>query len=476
MGDTNTFIPEGIYALANPSSGITALNMNCECNLFGRKTYFNMTSFETFDIIDDAPVEKEVEKEEGSWWGNLITGIIATAALAACAIAVVATGGAALGAIMLAGAAIGTGIVTVSAAITDAKSGQARSWTQFLGDLVTGGITGAVAGATIYGLWTAAPIVGQAFGIQASMLLGGVTKFTAITIPKIFAGFGKFLIGTQGVRYLNEITSIGSGQNWLLDHIFGGNQENYTTAGMCLDLFSMGYVQIASDNAGLAEYKDNKTDKDNFETVIKEKESLVDTEADSKGLESKTTYKKFENVIEADKELSEQYSDWEKSLTKEEREALQAYTGDNYKNINQVLRGKESDYIGNNEQYAKNIESALNKAEVPEDIITYRGTTPSVLGEIIDLSPEDMVGKILHDDAFVSTSVNPLIVEYGYSEKGVTFIIEIPKGTSGAYIAPVSNVGLGEAELLLNKGQDMIILEVVNPNKNNLVLRVQIVP
>ena len=76
-----------------------------------------MTSFETFDIIDDAPVEKEVEKEEGSWWGNLITGIIATAALAACAIAVVATGGAALGAIMLAGAAIGTGIVTVSAAI-----------------------------------------------------------------------------------------------------------------------------------------------------------------------------------------------------------------------------------------------------------------------------------------------------------------------------------------------------------------------
>ncbi len=38
MGDTNTFIPEGIYALANPSSGITALNMNCECNLFGIKT------------------------------------------------------------------------------------------------------------------------------------------------------------------------------------------------------------------------------------------------------------------------------------------------------------------------------------------------------------------------------------------------------------------------------------------------------
>ena len=34
MGNNNIDIsvPEGIYALANPNSGITALNMNCECN------------------------------------------------------------------------------------------------------------------------------------------------------------------------------------------------------------------------------------------------------------------------------------------------------------------------------------------------------------------------------------------------------------------------------------------------------------
>lgn len=66
MGNSNSDIPvsEGIYALANPNSGITALNMNCECNLFGRKTYFNMTSFESFAIINDAPVEKEVVKEK----------------------------------------------------------------------------------------------------------------------------------------------------------------------------------------------------------------------------------------------------------------------------------------------------------------------------------------------------------------------------------------------------------------------------
>lgn len=264
MGNSNSDIPvpERIYALANPSSGITALNMNGECNLFGRKTYFNMTSFESFAIINDAPVEKEVVKEkEESWWGNLITGVLATVALAACAVAVVATGGAALGAIMLAGAAVGAGIVTTSVAITDAKSGQARSWTQFLGDLVNGIGMGAVAGATIYGLWTALPIVGQAVGIQVSMWLGGVSSFTAITIPKIFAGVGYGLIGTQGARYLNELTSIGTGQNWILEHIFGGNQDDYTTASMCLDLLSMGYLQIARDNAGLAKPKISLADR-----------------------------------------------------------------------------------------------------------------------------------------------------------------------------------------------------------------------
>lgn len=208
----------------------------------------------------------------------------------------------------------------MSSTISDIESGQSRSWTKFLGDLVNGAVLGAVAGATIYGLWTALPVMGQAAGIQVSMWLGGVSKFTVITIPKIFAGVGYGLIGTQGARYLNELTSIGTGQNWILEHMFRGNQDDYTTASMCLDLLSMGYLQIARDNAGLT--KDNKTKKNNSETTIKEKESLVGTEADSKGLESKTTYKKFENVIEADKELSEQYSDWEKSLTKEEREAF----------------------------------------------------------------------------------------------------------------------------------------------------------
>lgn len=61
--NNGTPVLEGIYALANLNSGITVLNVKCECNLFGRKTYFNMTSFETFAIINGVPVEKNGERE-----------------------------------------------------------------------------------------------------------------------------------------------------------------------------------------------------------------------------------------------------------------------------------------------------------------------------------------------------------------------------------------------------------------------------
>lgn len=45
--------------------------MNDEFNLFGKKTYFQMTSLEQFAIINDAPVEKEVVKEKKVLYGEI---------------------------------------------------------------------------------------------------------------------------------------------------------------------------------------------------------------------------------------------------------------------------------------------------------------------------------------------------------------------------------------------------------------------
>lgn len=284
MGNRNLPILEGIYARADPSSGISVCNMNDEFNLFGKKTYFQMTSLEQFDIINDAPVEKEVVKEKkGSLWGNLLSGLVIAVALGACAIAltaaalaapVVATAAAlGMGAAIFGGASLGALAVTVSATEADEKRGEARSWMQFMEGVVKGSLMGGMVGGSIYGLWTAAPIVGQALGLQMSMWVGSST-FTAITVPKIGVGAGYALMGLEGVRGLNEISSIGSGQNWVLEQAFGGNEEAYTTTGMLLDLLSMGYMQVGMDNIALDRNRSQK------ETNLKEKASWVNTEAD----------------------------------------------------------------------------------------------------------------------------------------------------------------------------------------------------
>lgn len=318
MGNSNSDIPvpEGIYALANPNSGITALNMNCECNLFGRKTYFNMTSFESFAIINDAPVEKEVVKEkEGSLWGNLLSGLVVAVVLGACAIALAAAAIATpatamaaalgMGAAIFGGASLGALAVTISATEADNKSKQVRSWMNFMGDIAKGSMIGGMTGATIYGLWVAAPIVGEALGLQMSMWIGTST-FTAITIPKIGLGLGYTLMGLEGIRGLNEISSIESGQNWILEKVFGGNERKYTTTSMILDLISMGYVQVGMDNIAL-----NKNN-DNSETGITDKANSVNRNSavyseEIKDIRSLWTEKDIEAFNKLSKEECEVY-------------------------------------------------------------------------------------------------------------------------------------------------------------------------
>ena len=96
----------------------------------------------------------------------------------------------------------------------------------------------------------------------------GTSTFTAITVPQIGVALGYVLMGLESIWGLNEIISIGSGQNWILEQIFRGNEEAYTTTSMLLDLLSISYMQVGIDNIGLANNKEDS------ETNIKEKAKL----------------------------------------------------------------------------------------------------------------------------------------------------------------------------------------------------------
>ena len=168
------------------------------------------TTFDTYPPIQDAPVEKKMEKEEGSWLGNL----------------------------------------------------------------AMGGAIGATTAASIYGLWTVLPAASQAAGLQVSLWTGTTSSMTVSTIPTIATYGGYGLMGANGAFALNEIASIGTGQNWMLDHVFGGNQEAYDGAALITGMCTMGYMEVGANNAALGGRTSSKKDGVQFEVEDDENKPL----------------------------------------------------------------------------------------------------------------------------------------------------------------------------------------------------------
>ena len=169
------------------------------------------------------------------------------------------------------------------------------------------------------------------------------------------------------------------------------------------------------------------------------------------------------------------YSEWLNSLSIKEKQAVIDYTGDDYWNINSYLRGNSNSLHNIDPNKISEIQSALTKAKLPEDIVVYRGTDMNAIenvlkfdkyGEIMNI--DGIVGKVIKDDAFMSTAI---LKESSFDNKRVSWVINVPQGSNGAYVAKVSKYP-NEAEILFNSGQEMIIKEVTLEanGKINLVL------
>ena len=171
---------------------------------------------------------------------------------------------------------------------------------------------------------------------------------------------------------------------------------------------------------------------------------------------------------------SKAYDGWLNSLSEEEKNAISAYTEEEYyTNINAVLRGIQDEYEWMNGEFVKLITNALNKTEIPEDIVLYRGCSQKMLRGIDYSSAEELVGRIVPEKSFMSTSLDYKVSKYGF-KNNLFLIIDTPKGTKGAYIGKLSEFD-DEMEVLLNKDQKVLIKEVIDDNPSELVLRVEIV-
>lgn len=174
----------------------------------------------------------------------------------------------------------------------------------------------------------------------------------------------------------------------------------------------------------------------------------------------KAEYKTFESVPESDKWAEKHYSNWRDNLSEAEDYAIGAFKLNSYKYINKQLR--EPGFKTKHEVEGQsvndmivNIDKALSRTSLPEDVTAYRGFRKNPYKDNTRL-----IGSIITDKGFVSASLVKKVTEiHGATwEEGVMMKLRIPKGTKAGYLDKVR--WKKEAELLLPRNSKFKVLSI----------------
>lgn len=146
---------------------------------------------------------------------------------------------------------------------------------------------------------------------------------------------------------------------------------------------------------------------------------------------------------------------WDSKLDEDERNAINTYTTNIGKVINLALISREEP-LPEIKNYIKNIESAINKFDLKEDLIAFRGISKKEF-DIIDLGESKTKmflqfksTSIEHDVSKKFSSMSIFDDENFMNDERYGLIVNIPKGSNGAYIEHLSE-DPSEMEFLLNK-------------------------
>ena len=168
------------------------------------------------------------------------------------------------------------------------------------------------------------------------------------------------------------------------------------------------------------------------------------------------------------------YDKWADHLKEPERTALADYTGNskgdnkadvNYRKINESLRDQlplEEDI----QNRMENINNAMNKYELGDDLIVYRGCDEKLFGGLVDADEirKNYLGRVVRDRGFVSTSA---VKGKQFKQKKIQLKIRIPHGKGrGVFISPISHFPK-EHEFLLKNSSAFRVTDVHSDNFNH---------
>lgn len=148
-------------------------------------------------------------------------------------------------------------------------------------------------------------------------------------------------------------------------------------------------------------------------------------------------------------------------LSKDEKAAVTIYTGDDYKNINDSLRGKDT-ATPQNEQVINTLTNALQESELSENMTLYRGTSITALGsELMNLPPEELVGESFTERGFTSTSTDDYMARYfatnfNYNSRPMIMTIDARVGDHALNVTPISQHP-SEQEIMFNRDTSFTI-------------------
>lgn len=145
-----------------------------------------------------------------------------------------------------------------------------------------------------------------------------------------------------------------------------------------------------------------------------------------------------------------------KTLTKNERKALRKYFVFGYSEINRFLVGeiKQNTKL---EEKIKNMDSAIAKYNLVDDVIVYRGTEREYYENL-------KVDDIIEEKVYYSTSLSREIAEQFVIDRknpsdGILVEIRVPKGSNVLYIGDNGSFEF-EQEMLIGRNNKYKVLEI----------------
>jgi hypothetical protein len=215
------------------------------------------------------------------------------------------------------------------------------------------------------------------------------------------------------------------------------------------------------------QYKDLKYNKpEEFKGIQKEYKTAKQEQWARQVIEENSNiagYKVFSSADDIPQWAKDQVNNW----SPEEKAALSYYTAHDFSSINGSLRGKTvaSSFI---QEKIDKITSAIEKTDIAENIVTWRGTGLVSFDQSAWLrgTPLDAwSGAIISDKAFASTS---MLKGSAFTDEPVFLQILVPAGSKGAYLSPISRFE-NEYEMLFQHGSSFMILEAKEENGKTFI-------